>query len=357
MALSNRQGIRQGIRKPLQDSVQQPANRSNRFVISRQDASQVLCLIDLLPDTNKLSSKRMMSHKLIFACFLLALGACSSYGSPTRTSPPDPSTQTLSPPSIEELSIESHGSRMAGLAYLAAGAGPHPTVILLHGYPGNEKNLDIAQALRRAGWNAVFFHYRGAWGSEGEFSIRSAEQDVAAVFNYLTQPMIRKRLKVDNDNISLVGHSMGGHMAIAGLLDLADVRCAISYDGANMGAGGGQGLFNDPRLGKVWRDYSDSLFMLKGWSGDRAVKELTEFGAELDLVPRAVAVAGRPVLMISADTKVIPESTHILPVYKALKATPNSNVEYLLIKDDHSFSASRPELIAATQSFLERRCR
>lgn len=64
---------------------------------------------------------------------------------------------------------------MSGLIYIASGAGPHPTVILLHGYPGNEKNLDLAQSLRREGWNVLFFHYRGAWGSEGEFSLTGAE--------------------------------------------------------------------------------------------------------------------------------------------------------------------------------------
>jgi hypothetical protein len=52
------------------------------------------------------------------------------------------------PASTTELTINSHGKRMSGFIYLAAGEAPHPTVLLLHGYPGNEKNLDLAQALR-----------------------------------------------------------------------------------------------------------------------------------------------------------------------------------------------------------------
>ncbi len=40
--------------------------------------------------------------------------------------------------------------RSTAMAYIPAGAGPHPTVVLLHGLPGNEKNLDLAQAMRRA---------------------------------------------------------------------------------------------------------------------------------------------------------------------------------------------------------------
>jgi pimeloyl-ACP methyl ester carboxylesterase len=242
--------------------------------------------------------------------------------------------------SITELTIESHGSRMPGLAYLAAGSGRHPTVLLLHGYPGNEKNLDVDQALRSNGWNVVFFHYRGAWGSEGEFSFRNSEQDVQAVLNYMRDPANAKTLRIDPELISIGGHSMGGHMAIAGILDNENVRCAIAYDGANMGAKG-KGLFNDPEASAMWSNYSDTLFMLEGWSGTKAMQEINEFGRELDLVTRAHRINRRPVLLIAADTAVIPIELHIKPLLDALATTEDSDVHYLLIDDDHSFSSSR----------------
>ena len=128
------------------------------------------------------------------------------------------------PAAVVELTIESHGKRMSGFAYLAAGKGPHPTILLLHGYPGNEKNLDVAQAMRSKGWNVVFFHYRGSWGSEGEFSFRSAEQDVQIVLQFLMEEKNATRLRIDPKQISTVGHSMGGHMEIAGILDNVSVK-------------------------------------------------------------------------------------------------------------------------------------
>ena len=76
---------------------------------------------------------------------------------------------------------------------VANGKGPHPTVILLHGYPGNEKNLDLAQSLRRAGYNVVFLHYRGAWGSQGDYSIGGQADDVAAVLGYVRENADRLR--------------------------------------------------------------------------------------------------------------------------------------------------------------------
>ena len=123
------------------------------------------------------------------------------------------------PAAVTELTIKSHGKQMSGFAYLAAGEGPHPTILLLHGYPGNEKNLDVAQAMRSKGWNVVFFHYRGSWGSEGEFSFRGAEQDVQVVLDYMMKEENASRLRIDPSQVSIVGHSMGGHMAISGILD------------------------------------------------------------------------------------------------------------------------------------------
>jgi dienelactone hydrolase len=262
------------------------------------------------------------------------------------------------PAGIVELTITSSGDKMSGLIYLAAGKGPHPTVVLLHGYPGNEKNLDVAQALRTKGWNVLFFHYRGAWGSQGEFSFLNAEQDVQAVLAYINQPENAKRLKINRHNISLVGHSMGGHMAIAGILDNPAVSCAVAYDGANLGANS-RGLFfypEQPEIEKLWRDYSDSLFMLNGWSGAKAQQETKDNAVKLNLINRVEKINGRPVLFIPANTDVVPMVVHITPLVDALKATPHSQVFFQLIEDDHSFSSSRQRLIDTTAQFLNRSC-
>jgi predicted alpha/beta-fold hydrolase len=73
------------------------------------------------------------------------------------------------PATMTVLHIPTHGVQNNGLVYQPSGAGPHPTLVICHGLPGNEKFLDLAQAVRRAGWNAVTFNYRGSWGSPGAF--------------------------------------------------------------------------------------------------------------------------------------------------------------------------------------------
>lgn len=63
----------------------------------------------------------------------------------------DPARDTAAPASMEEVMVPSHGQQLLGVFYLAAGSGAHPTAVIMHGFPGYEQNLDLAQAIRRAG--------------------------------------------------------------------------------------------------------------------------------------------------------------------------------------------------------------
>src|SRR6185503_5112578 len=49
----------------------------------------------------------------------------------------DPPRDPAHPARNKQLLIDSHGAKMNALFFLAAGAGRHPTVLLLHGLPGN----------------------------------------------------------------------------------------------------------------------------------------------------------------------------------------------------------------------------
>src|SRR5690348_7297859 len=69
----------------------------------------------------------------------------------------DPPVDTKFPPGIAGITVPSHGVDMDATYYLASGVGPHVTVLLLQGLPGYESNVDLAQSIRRAGWNVLLF--------------------------------------------------------------------------------------------------------------------------------------------------------------------------------------------------------
>ena len=92
----------------------------------------------------------------------------------------DPRPDPAYPATMASPDIPSHGAKMYSVIFIASGAGPHPTVLMLHGFPGNEKNLDLAYFIRRAGWNVLVPFYRGAWGSGGSFSFNHTLEDAQA---------------------------------------------------------------------------------------------------------------------------------------------------------------------------------
>ena len=66
-------------------------------------------------------------------------------------------------PSLESAAIPSGDVTMNAVFYLPGGEAPAPVVVLLHGLPGEERNQDLAQVLRRAGYAVLLYelHHRG----------------------------------------------------------------------------------------------------------------------------------------------------------------------------------------------------
>ena len=126
------------------------------------------------------------------------------------------------PAGSTELFIPSNGSTLAGIIYRPNGAGKHPTLLMLHGYPGNERNLDVARVMQSIGWNAIYFDYRGSWGSPGKFSFAHCVEDVINVVKFCNQ--YQDSLRIDTSNIVLFGHSMGGWVCLKSIQAIPQIK-------------------------------------------------------------------------------------------------------------------------------------
>jgi uncharacterized protein len=143
----------------------------------------------------------------------MSAGQIAAVADPPRDPAHPARNRQLVIPSGPVLPALGRPAEMNALMLQAAGAGPHPTMLLLHGLPGNERNMDLAQAARRSGWNVLTFTYRGAWGSEGTFSIQHAVEDSHAALAWLRSEAAARDYGVDPARIVVAGHSMGGMMA------------------------------------------------------------------------------------------------------------------------------------------------
>jgi pimeloyl-ACP methyl ester carboxylesterase len=124
--------------------------------------------------------------------------------------------------------FKSERHKLVGTLFLAPTDTPKPTAVLLHGLPGIEKNYDAAHALRAAGWNALIFHYRGCWGSEGPYSLATIPIDVRSAIDELGS---RRYPQVDPLGLVLIGHSLGGWAAVISAANDERVRAVAVYGG------------------------------------------------------------------------------------------------------------------------------
>lgn len=106
--------------------------------------------------------------------------------------------------------FESTGAKVRGLFYKASGAAQFPTVVLCHGFPGNNRDvLGLGERLMKEGFNALAFNYRGTWGSEGTFTNANSVEDVVAAIHYVKSTAAVREFNVDPSRIALIGASFG----------------------------------------------------------------------------------------------------------------------------------------------------
>ena len=290
---------------------------------------------------------------LFVVALLLASGFAASALQLPAALTTDPPVDKAHPATMSSFQIPSHGQPMNAIAYMAAGQGPHPVVIVLHGFPGNEKNLDLAQSIRRAGWNAIFFNYRGSWGTPGTFSFSNAIEDTQAAIAYLRDPANAARLHSDPKRIALVGHSMGGFMAAyagshdSAILGTGLISAANFHDWAGGDLKPEQEQANRARLVKSIAD--NDILPLAGCTAESLADEMLSHRKQWDFVDYASLFGARPLLLITSDDGLAPGAVHLAA---AVRRRGNTHVTESHFATDHSYSDRRIALQAAVLNWL-----
>ena len=258
----------------------------------------------------------------------------------------DPAPDKLNPATMETMQIPSHGSLLNALMYEAAGTGPHGVVVLLHGFPGNEKNLDLAQAIRRDGWNVLYFNYRGSWGTPGAFSFAHSMEDTQAAIAYLRDPATTKKLRVDPAKIVLMGHSMGGMIAAYTAAHDTKILGVGLISAADM-AGYGTLPADAPeevkkqmvaRLAKGLA--AEGMSPLAGCTPESLAAELMAH-PEWALANDAAGLASTPILIVTSDDGGAAPAEKLAA---AIRAEGNREISEAHLATDHGYSDKRIEL-------------
>ena len=249
------------------------------------------------------------------------------------------------PAGSTELFIPSNGSLLAGLIYRPNGSAKHPTLLLLHGYPGNERNLDLAQVVRALGWNVIFFDYRGSWGSQGKFSLMNCVEDVQNVVRFCNK--YQDSLRIDTSNIVLFGHSMGGWISLKAIQSIPQIKKVFALSTWNiygdykkvLNQKEMMDLANDPSTGGKYFVLNASLKDIFG-----PVLEHREY---FNLAAEGDSLADKQIIMLD-------EHHHNQAIADALKRVNRSYFKYEVWDTDHPFTNKRASLMNELIAFLNR---
>jgi pimeloyl-ACP methyl ester carboxylesterase len=280
------------------------------------------------------------------------LGACAALmlasGAAAQTRPglpaaifTDPPRDAAHPARMEVLHVPSGGVALNAIAYVPAGAGPHPTVVLFHGLPGNEKNLDLAQAMRRAGWLVVAPNYRGSWGSPGRFSFRGNLDDARAALAYVRGPEGAK-LGADPKRLVIMGHSMGGWVtAVTGGRD-AGLAGAALLSAADMSS-----IAKAPAAQRL-KEADENRESLAA-SAQEMADQMGALTPDLGFAAAAPGLSKHPLLVVTSNDGLQPAADRLVMDVKQR----GGRVAVVHIATDHGYSDARIRLEAEVLRWLE----
>lgn len=248
------------------------------------------------------------------------------------------------PAGSTELFIPSANSQLAGMIYRPNGNKKHPTLILLHGFPGNERNLDLAQVVRSHGWNVIYFNYRGSWGSQGKFSFKNCVEDVSNVVAFCNK--YQDSLKIDTSNIVLFGHSMGGWVCLKALEQLPQIKKGFAlstwniYDDLKNFQSEKQ-LIEAAKNPNIFTNY----FVLNSTTVDilrPAFKDISYY----KLATNAKSLSDKQIIILD-------EHVRNKEIADSLKKMHLSFFNYQVWETDHGFTNKRVSLMNKLISFLD----
>lgn len=259
------------------------------------------------------------------------------------------------PPCTESFTFNSHGYNVISSLFISQGLGPHPTIILFHGFPGYEKNHDLAQIFRRAGYNVMVFHYRGSWGSEGAYSIGNIIEDAEIAVNFLKSEKCIKSYRVNPEKIILIGHSLGGFTAFMTAANHPEIKSVAFLAGFNFGHYGDILFNSNESLKALAEPWIDSMPPLKGITPEQFIKEIIENRKKWNLLSKIEKLKDHSILMIagSKDTVAAVDEHHKVLVNE-LKKYNAANLKEVILDSSHDFSDKRIALAKEILCWLEK---
>jgi hypothetical protein len=240
------------------------------------------------------------------------------------------------------IDLKSNSVKLDAKLYLTDKISKAHTVILLHGFPGNQSSpLGLAERLNAAGFNILGFNYQGSYLSEGNFSFDNCIDNVNAALNFLRDPVNQTKYKIDTSKIVVCGYSFGGTIAIESAMYNDKIKNIISIANDDHSVSIKKAAA-DLEFRENYRQFVGKSFEPTGpFRGDlKAQIELNIQNVDrYDLVKNAERLKTKKILFIVGwQDKTSFLEVNTLPLYRKLQQLYPSNIFIKGFESDHRFN-------------------
>ena len=252
-------------------------------------------------------------------------------------------------PRLDALMFDSDGSTIYGQVLVPSSqfGEKRPCAILCHGFAGFTRWDDVAHDLCRAGIIMVIPHHRGAWGSEGEYTISGCIRDAENLANWAMGADFAAKYGADTNAVYLIGHSMGGNSVVnaaAVVLGVKGVALIAPCDVGYMASA----MTKDQMLAFL---RGEGLAVLRHASDEAVVDDIYGHADAMRFANAAKSLNGKKVFLATGDyEKVVPNE----PLDEFWAALPEGagRHERKTYRCGHSMMGCRCELVAALADFI-----
>jgi len=226
------------------------------------------------------------------------------------------------------------GRQLVGSYY--ATDGEAPLALLLHGFPGSEKNHDLAHHLREKGWHALVLHFAGVWGSGGVYDLLQQPNDARAALDFALGSQAPRPVRAGK--VAVIGYSMGSRAALMSAAADERIGAVVSMAGFCD--------FTDVTLERAI--FQSVTPLLAGASIEALAAQFDALGQTTQPTEAAASIAPRPVLIVHGT------ADEIVPFFHAGAFMGNHIHQAPIEGARHTFPHHRHVMIEAVEGFLSR---
>ena len=252
-------------------------------------------------------------------------------------------------PRLDALALDSEGSTIYGQVLVPSSKFecPRPCAIICHGFAGFTRWDDVAHDLCRAGIVVVIPHHRGAWGSEGEYTVSGCIRDAENLAAWTMSRETSSKYGINPKAVYLVGHSMGGNSVLNAAA--RDVRIR----GVAMIAPCDIGYMAERMTKKELTAFlvGEGLHVLHRKSDEAVVEDILANARTMRFTNAAKSVGGRKVFLATGDYDTVVPSEPLDALWRQLPHDSKRHVRVRYLAD-HSLMGVRRALAKALSDFM-----